>query len=273
MIELSLAQQRFYEVVQQPVFSLAEAALYVAQEEYPDLDLPFYLDQFAAMAELLEERLPVERYPLRVIQTINQYLYDELGFRGNSQSYYDPRNSFLNDVLDRRVGIPITLSLVYLEIAQRLGFPMVGVGMPGHFLVRPAVAEMDLYVDPFYRGEILFGEDCQERLAQIFGPGVELQSDFLEPITPHQFLRRLLSNLKHIYLQRNQVFKCLGTIEQILMVFPEASVEIRDRGILYYQIGYWSESRRDLETYLAAHPQVEDIPLVQRLLSRIEGRL
>lgn len=272
-MELSFAQQRFYELVQQPTFRLAEAALYIAQGEYPDLDVPLYMDELAAMAGVIEERLPSERYPLRVIQIINQYLYDELGFRGNSQSYYDPRNSFLNDVIDRRIGIPITLSLIYLEIAQQLGLSMVGVGMPGHFLVRPVVAEMDLYVDPFYQGEILFGEDCQERLGQIFGPGVELQLDFLAPITPHQFLRRLLGNLKHIYLQQNQVFKCLATIEQILMVCPEASIEIRDRGILYYQIGHWSESRRDLETYLAGHPQAEDIPLVHRLLSRLEGQL
>jgi regulator of sirC expression with transglutaminase-like and TPR domain len=272
MTDLSFAQQRFCQIVQQPGFSLAEAALYIAQEEYPELNVETCLSQLTEMVQEIRWRLPSQHYPLRIIQAINHYLYDELGFSGNAVDYYDPRNSFLNDVLERRTGIPITLSLIYLEIAQQLGLPMVGVGMPGHFLVRPVVDEMDLYVDPFYRGEILFYQDCQDRLAQIFGPGAELQSDFLEPVNPHQLLRRLLSNLKHIYLQKNQVYKCLATIERILMVFPQASVEIRDRGILYYQLGYWPEARQDLETYLSSQPQVEDIPLIYRLLSRMEDR-
>lgn len=271
MSDRSLAQQRFYQVLQQAGFSLAEAALYIAQEEYPDLEVAPYLKQLSDMAAAIDQQLGSERYPLKVIQAINHYLYEELGFTGNSQNYYDPRNSFLNQVLDRRTGIPITLSLIYLEVAQHLGLPMVGVGMPGHFLVRPVVNEMVLFVDPFYRGEILFAQDCQERLAQIFGAGMTLNPAFVEPIGSHQFLRRLLTNLKQIYLQQNQVHECLAAIEKILMVVPDAWLERRDRGLLYYQLGDWSACRQDLEAYLKGHPQAEDIPLVHRLLNRMEG--
>ncbi|MEO0947819.1 MAG: transglutaminase-like domain-containing protein, partial [Cyanobacteria bacterium J06641_5] len=116
---------------------LARAALYIAQEERPDLDPEAYLRRLDRMAAEIYERLPAERYPLRIVRTINSYLFDCLKFRGNTEDYYDPRNSFLDEVLTRRCGIPIALSLVYIEVARRLQFPMVGIGLPGHFLIRP----------------------------------------------------------------------------------------------------------------------------------------
>lgn len=269
-MDLSLAHRHFYQVVHQRDFSLAQAALYIAQAEYPDLEVDRYLEKLAQMAREVKNRLPQERYPLRLIQTINQYLYEDLSFKGNTRDYYDPRNSFLNEVIDRRTGIPISLSLVYIEIAQRLDLPMVGVGMPGHFLLRPDLPDMDLYVDPFYQGETLFAQDCQDRLKEIFGSTETLQPDFLKPISPHQFLARMLTNLKHIYLRQNQVTKSLRVIEQILIVLPNAVAEIRDRGILYYQLGQWDASRQDLETYLARSPQLEDVSLIHQLLNHMD---
>ena len=153
-----LARQQFYQEIYQsqaPV-DLAKAALYLAQEEYPELNVDIYLHKLDQMASEVAARLPAEPYPLRIIQTINGYLYEDLGFYGNTESYYDPRNSFLDQVIDRRTGIPITLALVYLEIARRINFPMVGVGMPGHFLIRPVGEEMEILVDPFHQGEVLF---------------------------------------------------------------------------------------------------------------------
>ncbi|NER84584.1 MAG: hypothetical protein F6K42_34695, partial [Leptolyngbya sp. SIO1D8] len=140
----SFARDRFCREIQQPddAINLAAAALYIAQEEYPELDVGVYLHQLDMMALQLRDRLPEETYPLKILRAINDYLFKAQGFTGNSQDYYDPRNSFLNHVLDRRTGIPITLSLVYLELARRIGLPMAGVGMPGHFLVRPTVDEM-----------------------------------------------------------------------------------------------------------------------------------
>lgn len=265
----SLPRQRFSQIVLQPEaqISLAEAALYIAQEEYLDLDVESYLNGFDTMAEEVRERLPTEPYPLRILQAINQYLYDDLGFVGNTRDYYDPRNSYLNEVIERRTGIPITLSLVYLEIAKRIDFPMAGVGMPGHFLIRPTGEEMEIYVDPFHRGKILFSQDCQEQMAQTYGRTVELKAAYLEPVSSHQFLARMLTNLKYIYLNQNQLQKSLAAVERVLLIFPDAQ-ELRDRGILYYQLGRWDEACQDLEDYLARSPQA-DVALIRQLLGRM----
>ncbi|MBE9177544.1 tetratricopeptide repeat protein [Oculatella sp. LEGE 06141] len=270
-MEFSLARQRFYQEVRQPEgeIDLARAALYLAQEEYPNLEPENYLSTLETMAAEVEERLPQEQYPLRVIQTINRYLYDDLGFSGNQADYYDPRNSYLNQVLDRRTGIPITLSLVYLEIARRVNFPMVGIGMPSHFLIRPTVGQMEVFVDPFHQGEVLFLEDCQERLSQLYGRPIEIQPEFVEAVTAEQFLARMLSNLKMIYLNREEIEKALAAIERILLLFPDAAFERRDRGLLYYHLGRWTEATTDLEAYLMDMPTAQDTPVILQLLEQM----
>lgn len=271
MMEFPQARQLFYREIYQPdsQIDLAKASLYIAQEEYPNLDPEEYLNALDTMAAEIEERLPSERYPLRIIQTINQYLYEDLGFQGNTSDYYDPRNSFLNEVIDRRIGIPITLSLVYLEVAKRINFPMVGIGMPGHFLIRPDFEEAGIYVDPFNQGEILFPEDCQQRLSQIYNQSVELLPTFLEPVSRRRFLGRILSNLKLIYLNQGDVRKALAAVERILLLFPGAPIELRDRGILYYQLGDGRSAIQDLQTYLAQVPDAEDAGVIRQLLARI----
>ncbi|MEB3336161.1 MAG: transglutaminase-like domain-containing protein [Leptolyngbyaceae bacterium] len=266
------ARQRFYQEVTQPEehINLAAAALYIAQEEYPALEPEVYLNALDGIASEVKKRLPSEQYPLRILQTINRYLYEDLGFTGNTADYYDPKNSFLNDVLDRRTGIPITLSLVYLEIARHIGLPMVGVGMPGHFLIRPNLEDMEIYVDPFHQGEILFVEDCQERLTQIYDRPIEMTPDLLPQISSRRFLARMLTNLKMIYLQHHQLEKALAVIERILLLFPEAPLEHRDRGILYYHLNRWLEARHDLETYLTMVPTAEDTRVIEQLLTRMQ---
>lgn len=147
-MQLSLARRCFIREIRQPdeIINLERAALYIAQEAYPTLDVDECIVGLDAIAFAIRDRIPESRYPLKIIQTINQYLYTELGFRGNRTDYYNTQNSYLNQVLEYRLGIPITLALVYLSIAKRLDFPMVGIGMPGHFLIRPDVGEMDIYV-------------------------------------------------------------------------------------------------------------------------------
>lgn len=272
MISNLNARQLFWAEVQQPPaqMNIAKAALYIAQEEYPHLAVEVYLDQLDAMALAISDRLPLEPYPLRLIQTINQYLYDDLGYTGNAENYYDPKNSYLNQVLDRRTGIPITLSLVYLELAQRLEFPMVGIGLPGHFLIRPMVNEMEIFVDPFHGGEILFQQDCQARLDQIYGRSVPWQSAYTDAIDAHRFLARLLTNLKYIHLHHNEWLKALADIERIIMLCPDALQETRDRGLLYYQLGQWADASRDLQIYLDAAPLAQDAAVVRQLLQRID---
>jgi len=270
-MDFSLARQHFYQEVQQPdeQINLERAALYIAQEEYLDLDVDEYLNALDMMADDVREQLPIESYPLKILKTINHYLYGNLGFAGNTENYYDPRNSFFNDVIDRRTGIPITLSLVYLAIAQRLDFPMVGIGMPGHFLIRPIQEDMDIFVDAFSQGEILFPQDCQDRLNQMSGQSVEMQPQFLAAVTSRQFLARMLTNLKATYLDRGEMEKVLAAIERILLLFPNAAFELRDRGILYFRMNRWIEARQDLEAYLDALPMADDRDTIRKLLNRI----
>ncbi|MBH8575986.1 SirB1 family protein [Nostocaceae cyanobacterium CENA369] len=268
-MNFSSARQYFYQEIHQPDehINLAKAALYIAQEEYPDLDPEEYLNAFDTMASEVQERLPSSRYPLRLIQSLNQYLYDDLGFAGNKTDYYDPRNSFLNDTIDRRLGIPITLALVYLEVADRIDFPMVGIGMPGHFLIRPDIPDVEIFVDAYNRGEVMFAQDCQERLAQMFQQPVSLQPEYLAPVSNRQFLARMLTNLKYIYLKQQHLEKTLAAVERILLLFPGVSLEVRDRGLLYYQLGHYPQAVEDLQTYLAKVPDAEDAIVIRRLLA------
>jgi regulator of sirC expression with transglutaminase-like and TPR domain len=266
------AREYFDQEVQQPDESicLAKAALYIAQEEYPALDVEEYLNALDTMAEEVGERLPSPRYPLRVIQCINQYLYSDLGFTGNHQDYYDPRNSFLHEVIDRRLGIPISLALVYLEVAKRIDFPMVGVGMPGHFLIRPDIPDMEIFVDAFHGGEIMFAQDCEARLSQIYQQPVTLQPEFLAVISHRQFLARMLANLKYIYLRQQDFLRALAAVERILLLVADDTTELRDRGLLNYQLGRYSQAVTDLNIYLHKVPHAEDAVIVRQLLANLQ---
>jgi regulator of sirC expression with transglutaminase-like and TPR domain len=271
-MDFSGGRRLFYQEVQQPEakISLERAAFYIALEEYPTLDIAAYTQRLDQMAKELRQRLPAEPYPLRILQTINEYLYQHLKFVGNTAHYYDPRNSYLNDVLDRRLGIPISLSLVYLGLAARIDFPMIGIGMPGHFLIRPTLADMELFVDPFHAGEILFLQDCQQRIDQIFQQPVRFRPEFLAPIGNRQFLARMLTNLKMIYLEQSNLLKALAASERVLMLFPETPWELRDRGVLYYRLNRLIEARHDFESYLALSPKAEDASAVRQLLDDME---
>lgn len=273
-MNFSSARQYFDQEIQQPDerIDLAKAALYIAQEEYPNIDPEEYLNAFDTMALELQERLPSQRYPLRVIQSINQYLYDDLGYAGNVEDYYDPRNSYLNDVIERRLGIPITLALVYLELARRIDFPMVGVGMPGHFLIRPDIADTEIFIDTFNGGEIMFPQDCQERLTQFYQQPVQLQPEFLATVSKRQILARMLANLKYIYLNQQELEKALAAVERILLLFPGASLELRDRGLLCYELGLSDQAANDLEAYLAKAPHAQDAAAIRQILTLL-GRM
>ena len=197
---------------------------------------------------------PKGRYPLKVIQVMNPYLFEELKFSGNQRDYYNPDNSYLNCVIDRRLGIPITLSLLYLEIAHRVGFPMVGVGMPGHFLVRPVVDEMEVFVDPFNQGEVMFVADCQQKFRQLYGGQAQWQPEFLSGVLPKPFLARILNNLKMIYLQLEVYDQAIATLDKLLILMPGQVQQVRDRGLLHYQLENYDMAKQDLEGYLRSHP-------------------
>jgi regulator of sirC expression with transglutaminase-like and TPR domain len=274
-MQLSLARQLFMREVRQPdeYIDLERAAFYIAQEAYPELDVEEYVALLDTMADEVRDRLPVEDYPLRTLKVLNDYLYGELGFKGNQTDYYNPQNSFLNDVLDRRTGIPITLALVYLSLAQRIAFPMEGIALPGHFLIRPVQSEMAIFVDAFNQGEILFEQDCEALLHKMFGDRIAMREQFLAPATNRQFLARMLTNLKATYASSGDVGGVLAAVERILMLYPDAPIELRDRGIILFRLSRWVEARQDLERYLEVMPQADDRAHVQHVLMHMQSTL
>ena len=270
-LRFSQAQQRFRQLISQPTLDLAAAALCPAQEMYPDLDPALYYQQLDDIAIAIEPK--VSNYPLKTIQTINQHLYVDLGFSGNQIDYYDPENSYLNRVLERRLGIPITLALVYLEVSQRLDLPMVGVGMPGHFLVRPTVTDMDVYIDPFNQGEVLFAPDCQGIFQRLYGVNAAWSPAYLAPIGAKAFLARLLNNLKLIYLNRRDLSHTLTILNYLLLLFPNEPGNSRDRGLIHYQLQNLLAARSDLENYLDQSPSAPDRDQITKLLDNITDNL
>ena len=175
----------------------------------------------------------------------------------------------MNQVIDKKTGIPITLSVIYLEIAKRLDFPMVGIGMPGHFLIRPEFENVGIFVDVFNQGEILFKEDCELKLKEIYQQPITLEEHFLTPVSNQQILGRMLTNLKYIYLNRQEYPKMLRIIELLLQLFPNHPLEIRDRGLLYYQLRQWEKATTDLQLYLSILPTAEDAPTIRQILQQM----
>ncbi len=254
---------------------LAQAALLVAQERYPDLDHARYLKTLDDMAEAVRARLRPSAGPPRVLQALNGYLFDELGFCGNEDDYDNPCNSFLNDVLDRRTGIPITLSIVYIELAARLGLKLRGVGMPGHFLVKLARRDGEVVIDPYRGGVALSARELRARITEA-GDSPDNAARHLAAATKRQVITRLLTNLKNIYLAKRSFDEALGAIEMILAVSPWDLDQIRDRGLVHYQRGAFPEALSDLETYVEYRATAGDAGEVrghiQTLRPRVSGQ-
>jgi regulator of sirC expression with transglutaminase-like and TPR domain len=232
-------RQLFTEAVSGPEnrLDLGRAALFIAGEAYPGLDILRYIAKLEAMAAAVRPGVTTTDAPILKIEHLNTYLFEERGFRGNTQEYYDPRNSFLNDVIDRRLGIPITLSVVYMEVGRRVGMPLQGVGMPGHFILKYADSEEDIYIDPFNRGRILSHEACEELLHDVYGEPVPFQETFLAPVSKKQILSRILMNLKAIYIQTKDYLRALSVVERQLIIQPDTEQEVKDRAALRHLIG------------------------------------
>ena len=189
---------------------------------------------------------------------LNHYLFQELGFRGNTEQYYDARNSYLNEVLDRRTGIPITLSLVYIEVGRRAGLEVEGVGLPGHFVVRVQTPARGLLVDPFHGGTLLSEKDCQERLDRIFSGKVKLEPKMLRPCGHKDMVERVLRNLKAIHLRDEDKLRALRVVDLLVALQPTSAEDLRDRGVLYAALDCYGVAARDLESYLALAPRAKD---------------
>ncbi|HEX6135207.1 MAG TPA: transglutaminase-like domain-containing protein [Longimicrobiales bacterium] len=266
------ARARFADAVRlpEPDVDLAQAALLIAAEEYPQLAPEPYLRRLDELSERVRDRLWNETAPIVVLQELSRVLFEEEGFRGNRMEYYDPRNSFLNDVIDRRLGIPITLSILYLEVGWRLDLPLQGVNFPGHFLVRYAGEAMQLLIDPFQGGMLRFEDEAQDLLDHVYGGSVRMQPEFLRVADRHDILVRLLSNLKGNYLNRRDDVRALSAIERILLVRQDSADDERDRGIVLTRLGREREAASALLRYLDLVPDAPDTARVRLLLDQLE---
>jgi regulator of sirC expression with transglutaminase-like and TPR domain len=254
-------------------FRLAEGALLIAQEEYPTLDVAYYLQYLDTMAEAIRHTLGLELDPRHIVACINAYLFDELGFHGNQEHYYDPRNSFLNDVLERKTGIPITLAVLYLDLGRQVGLPIMGVGLPGHFIVQYVAQTGPFWIDPFHAGEILTHADCVARVRQIYGQEAPWHEAYLQPVSDHAILQRMLYNLKAIYVQQGDYQRALGAVERLLLLSPEATTEVRDRGLLHSQLGHLEAALDDLQHYLQLALDAPDAAVIHRHVAALQQQL
>ncbi len=259
---------------------LARAALLIAAEEYPSLDIPLYLSRLEELAEhvrahMLHLAMEPAHPPLTVNQcfdvlhAMNGVLFEQERFRGNRIDYYNPQNSFLNRVLERRLGIPLSLSLVYMEVGKRLGLHIAGVGMPFHFIVRCDFQNTSIYIDPYEKGKFLSEQDCRQRLSQIFKNESDFDPSWLEPLSSRQLLVRMLTNLKNIYIHRGDFLRALMACDRILLLNPAQPVELRDRGVVHFHLKHYSRAIHDLGRYIELDPQANDIEEVRQQIKMI----
>ncbi len=266
----------FFALTQGPdaQIDLLRCALFIARDAYPELDVEGYVARVAAMAAALRPRC-TGLTDLEQVRLLNSYLFEEQGFRGSTQEqYYDPRNSYLNEVLERRLGIPITLALVYLAVGRQLGLDLEGVNFPGHFLVRCALPGEQLFIDPFMAGRLLEPHDLEELLCRVNrGQTMPLEERFLRVASPRQILARMLRNLKQIHIRQRQFAQAIRAGEQILWLQPSEAEDYRDLGYLYYQVRDSRRSLNALEEYLRRTGEPEDAGEVRSLIQDLASRL
>ena len=248
---------------------LGEAALVIAAEEQPGLDPGPWLERLDELAARLRPRLSRAFNDVDRLAALLDLLFSEEGLRGNAEDYYDPRNSYLNEVLDRRLGIPITLALVCMEVGRRAGVPLEGVGFPGHFLLRLG-NHPHVLVDPFDAGRLLAQKDCEELLARLTNGEMQFDPRLLRTAGPRQILHRILNNLRGVYLSRGEVDRLLPVLDRMLLLDPEDPSPRRERGILHIRCGDPYLGIQDLETYLEVEPTTDAHEEVAGLL--VEAR-
>ncbi|MGB7948551.1 MAG: transglutaminase-like domain-containing protein [Candidatus Binatia bacterium] len=252
---------------------LARAALAMVSCDYPHLDVDAYLARIDELAGAAKLCLGSESDVYGSIAALNGVLFQQRGFHGNRENYFDPKNSFLNEVLDRKIGIPISLSVLYIEVAQRVGLPLHGVGFPGHFLVKYSGDSEEILIDPFNQGEIRSHESLESTLDKLYGRRISLNPDFLESTATKQILRRMLNNLKITYLRVNDLMRGLSVVERLVILDPASGVDIRDRGILYFKLECFKQALEDLENYLRLAPHAEDADAVRHQVALLEKQV
>ena len=253
---------------------LVRCSLLIARTEYPKLDVERYVARMDDLARRVGSQLTDPGDAGRTIAVLNRVLFDEADLRGNRDDYYDPRNSFLNDVLDRGLGIPITLSLVYMEVARRVGFALAGVGMPGHFLLKhQKPGRREILIDCFNRGDILSRQDCQQRLDEIYSGEMKMRPEFLHAISRRQILTRMLNNLKTVYLSTRNFRKALPIEDLILVIYPRSPEDVKQRALLRYSLNLNRLAAEDLDEYLDMSPNASDADEIRQMALSIRRML
>jgi len=248
----------------EPTIDLAKTALLVAAESDPSVDVDGELRTLESWAEELRSRLDPDWNNLQKLARLRAFLFDELGFRGDRKDYFSPSNSLLHQVFKRRLGIPLTLSIVFMEIGWRIGIPFEGVGFPGHFLVRLTGEPRDLLLDPFRRGMSVHEEDCRKILLETTGGKLEFDNQLLASVGKREMIVRLLNNLKGAYLRSGQDELALAAVDRLLVLDPDDADEIRDRGLLLYRLGQYGQALECLRAYLVALPSAPDKSTIER---------
>ena len=265
------ARARFAALLQREPVPLDEAALALAEEEYPLLDPDEVLVRLDGLAERVRRRAPAGR-SASALQALRGVLSEEEGLRGNESDYSDPRNSFLNDVLERRLGIPISLCVIYMEVARRIGLTLQGVGFPGHFLAKyVAPSGVEVFIDAFNGGEMLSADECVARYRARTG-GRDLDRRHLAAVPTRQILARMLHNLKRTCLERKDDVRAFWVLDRILMLAPGQLEALRDRGLVCARLGVAAAAERDLEVYLSRAPSAADAAEVRRALAALRAR-
>ena len=250
--------------------NLIEKSLKLAQIlEYPDLNVPKYIEKINEIGNSLKLKINDVKNSTYLISMLNEHVFEKYGFQGDDEDYYDPRNNFLNAVIDKKTGIPITLSIIYSEVAKYIGLDLRIVGFPGHVVVK---YEEEMIIDPFYGGRLLTINDLEEILYRNFGDGVEFIPEYLNTATTDQILTRLLRNLKNAYTQSYAYDKAMRCTDMILGIRPESPEEIRDKGILEERLLHYNEALPLLNKYLELEPEAEDADFILELIKSVREK-
>ncbi len=253
-----------------PNYNLIEKCLKLGQIiEYPELNISKYIEKINEIGNSLKIKIGEVKNPTYLISMLNEYLFDELGFHGAEEDYYDPVNSFLNVVLDKKIGIPITLSILYTEVAKHIGLDLRIVGFPGHVIVK---YKKEMILDPFYRGRLLTIEDLEKILNRNFGEDVEFVPEYLNEATTEQLLTRLLRNLKNAYTQSYAYDNAMKCTDMILGMQPESPEEIRDKGILEERLLRYDKALPLLNKYLELEPEADDVDFILELIKSVREK-
>src|SRR5215471_16851356 len=252
---------------------LARAALLVAAEADPNVDIDHEMHTLDSWAAELRGRLDPGWNNLQKLARLRNYVFEELGFRGDSQDYFSPSNSLLHEVMERRLGVPLTLSIIFMELGWRIGIPFEGVGFPGHFLVRLTGEPGDLLLDPYDHGASVHEEDCRRMIELTSGGMVPYDPSMIRSLGKRDMIARLLFNLKVACLKAGDDKGALASVERLLLLHPDDPPELRDRGLLLYRMDRYREARAALEHYLRARPDALDREVVERHLAALQMML